>query len=302
MIYEVEPILNYRIWGGNKLKEYFNKQEIQKPIGEVFLVSSMPNAECRINGMDFNDFYNKYPEYFDLSYARFPLRINLIDAQDDLSIQLHPRKAEIGNKHLANGIEEAWYIVDSQVNSELVLGIKTKDHNKAEELIRKNQCAKLLNRQKANSGTFVFLPAGVVHAISKGCLVYEVTYNIDITYRLFDYDRVDSITQKPRSLHIEEGLADLNLANDCRCVESGEDNITGLIDQDEGFKIEKIICRDRLEIEQDSFYFYTIIKGEGMIEDKQAKNFATYFVDRKQKTVSLKGNMELIRVTFKEKK
>ena len=299
MIYPLEPILNYRIWGGEFLKTSLNRTDIEEPIGEVFLVSAMLDADSIIDGIGLQSFYQKHPEYFGLTMKQFPIRINLIDAKDKLSVQLHPRKENLENLELPRGVEEFWYVIDAASDSELVLGLNTASIDDVKEGIRNNSWDSILRRLPTSEGDYAFLPAGSVHAIGKGCLIYEVTYNIDITYRLYDYDRVEKKTGHKRVLHHEESIANLNLEDEIELAKV-VDNYTTIINQETGFKIDRIKCEEALTIKQDSFYFYTIIKGQGTIDGLATTLFGTYFVPKGEDEVKLIGDFELLRVTFKE--
>ena len=300
MIYPIEPIFNYRIWGGDFLKASLNRSDIEGPIGEVFLVSAMPEfeADSIIDGMGLQEFYEKHPEYFGLKVKHFPLRVNLIEAKDNLSVQLHPKKENLVNSELPRGVEEVWYVVDAEENSELVLGINSSNIDDIKRSITEDKWESILCSLPAKKGDFAFLPAGSVHAIGKGCLIYEVTYNVDITYRLYDYNRVDKKTGKKRDLHHKEGLDNLNLEDKIELINTAKG--TTIIDQNTGFKIEKISCKDTLTIEQDSFYFYTIIRGQGTINGMNTTLFGTYLVPKQQLEIELIGDFELLRVTYKE--
>jgi len=299
MIYPIEPILNYRIWGGDFLKTSLNRSDIEEPIGEVFLVSAMLEADSLIDGMGMQSFYQNHPEYFGLSMKQFPLRINLIEAKDNLSVQLHPRKENLGNLELPRGVEEFWYVIDAASDSELVLGLNTRSIDDVKESISNNSWDSILRRLPTREGDYTFLPAGSVHAIGKGCLIYEVTYNVDVTYRLYDYDRVEKKTGHKRVLHHEESLANINL-EDVVELAKVDGNYTTIIDQETGFKIDRIKCEKTLTIKQDNFYFYTIIRGHGTINGLATTLFGTYFVPKGDDEVKLIGNFELLRVTFKE--
>jgi len=301
MIYSVEPVLNYRTWGGNYLKECFNRNDIQEPVGEVFLVSSLIDAQSKINGIDFNSFYKQHPEYFKIEYDEFPLRINLIDAQDDLSVQLHPQIATIGNKKLDKGVEEAWYIIKANSDSKIVFGLNTDDIEEVQKCIYKNLWEDILHTKKVKSGDFAFLPAGYVHSIGKGCLVYEVTYNVDVTYRLYDYQRLDKKTNTYRELHHQEGLENLNLHDKMDLISTSNDKHSIVFVQDKGFKLEKIVCDQEVTLDQDNFYFYTVIEGQGTINGLLTSLFGTYFIPKTENKVTIKGQLKMLRVTYIDK-
>ena len=296
MIFPIEPLLNYRIWGGEYLKEVFSRKDIKEPIGEAFLVSCMPEAMSMINNQPFDVFYKSHPSYFDLDWKDFPLRINLIDAQDDLSIQMHPLAKNISDKKMIYGLEELWYVLKAEEDSKLVLGLNTSNIKEIISKINNEDLLNILNFVPVKKESVTFLPAGFVHAIGRGCLVYEVTFNLDITYRLFDYNRLDKKTGETRPLHKVEGINNINTSMYKKEIVPNEHGI--LFKKDSGFVLEKIRCYDELEINQDNFYFYTVINGEGSIEGLKTSIYATYFIPKTQKKVSIAGDLELLRCSF----
>ena len=301
MIFEVEPIFNYRTWGGDYLKSCLGRTDIKDPIGEVFSVCCLPQVESLIDGVPFGEFYRTYPEYFGLKTADFPLCINLIEAVDDLSVQLHPIKENLQGPNNYRGIEEAWYILKTVSKTEIVIGLTTNDINKVKIAIDKNNWSDILKVADTQVGDFIFLPAGCVHAIRKGNLVYEVTYNQDITYRLYDYQRVDAKTGQFRDLHHKEGLENLSFKEGAILSNTqAKSGVSILLQQKPGFRIERIKCEKEMEIGQDNFYFYTIIAGAGMINEMPTGLFKTFFIPKVVKKVEIKGTVELLRTSFME--
>ncbi len=300
MVFPIAPILNYRVWGGDYLKAIFAREDISGPVGEVFLLSCMPEAESIIDGLPFSEFYKNHPEYFGLRNEKFPLRINLIDAHDDLSVQLHPLAETLNDPQLPNGIEELWYVIKAEPDSQLILGIDTADKAEVAECFASGNWQSILHYTKVVNNTMAFLPAGLVHAIGKGCLIYELTYNHDITYRLFDYQRIDKKTGLPRAIHKEEGLANLQVDTRGELTACGLENLEVIFNKGPGFCLEKVICSDHLVLPQENFYFYTVIGGSGTIAGLATSLFTTYFVPKTQSLVEFTGNLTFLRTTYNE--
>jgi len=176
--YKAIPILKERIWGGQKLKQY-NKVFEGTNVGESW----------------------------ETDKDTMPVLIKLIDANDILSVQVHPNDAlaqELEGQRY--GKTEAWIVLDCDEGAELVAGIKPgTTPEKLEQALLEGSVQQQLNRIKVKKGDCIYIPAGTVHSLGKGVLVYEVQQPSDLTYRLYDWDRTDDCG-KPRELHIHKAL------------------------------------------------------------------------------------------------
>ncbi|EIW00464.1 MULTISPECIES: mannose-6-phosphate isomerase, class I [Thermoanaerobacter] len=221
-----KPIFMERIWGGTALRDKFGFDIPEgKKIGELWTISDNRTAVSVIEGGEFNgqklsdiaykffeDIYGK-----GVNYERFPLLIKIIDAQDKLSVQVHPDdeyafKYENGD----SGKTEMWYIIDAKPGAKLVCGLKegtTKEEFK--RLLEEERLEECLKEIEVKPGDVVYIPSGMVHAIGEGILICEIQQNSDLTYRVYDYNRVDEFGRK-RKLHIEKALdvIDFNLKTD----------------------------------------------------------------------------------------
>jgi mannose-6-phosphate isomerase len=140
---------------------------------------------------------------YDKFGVEFPLLIKYIDAQDHLSIQVHPDDATAKERHKAYGKTEMWYIVDADPKAELIMGFKQDTTKEAYiESLNNLTLPQLLNTEEVKKGDCFFIPAGTIHAIRKGCFIAEIQQTSDITYRIYDYDRRDK-NGNPRELHTE---------------------------------------------------------------------------------------------------
>ncbi len=214
-----EPIFKDYIWGGINLKEKLNKVFPKDMIScaESWEVSSIQdNISVVSNGFLAGNNLQELIEIYmgdlvgDKVYKQFgdefPLLIKLIDATDDLSIQVHPDDETAKKKHHAFGKTEMWYVINSEPNAQIITGFKseiTKDEFKGH--LRDNSLKNILNIEKANPGDVFFIPAGRVHAIGKGILLAEIQQTSDITYRIYDWGRVDK-NGNPRELHTDLAL------------------------------------------------------------------------------------------------
>lgn len=215
------PILKDRIWGGNKLKTYLNKPIVSETTGESWEISTVPGDISVVNsgvlkGKNINDIIDLYPnEILGKSVIarfgkHFPLLFKFIDAKEDLSIQLHPNDDLAKERHDSFGKTEMWYVMQADESARLVVGFK-KDSTKEEYLkhLESKNLVALLNESPVKKGDVFFLETGTIHAIGAGVMVAEIQQTSDITYRIYDWDRVD-FTGKGRELHTELALEAIN--------------------------------------------------------------------------------------------
>ena len=217
------PILKDRIWGGMKLKTYLNKPIISDTTGESWEISTVPGSISVVTtgvfkGKNINEIIDLFPEeILGMSVLtrfgkQFPLLFKFIDAKEDLSIQLHPNDLLAKERHNSFGKTEMWYVMQADDSARLVVGFK-KDSNREEYIkhLENNKLVALLNESPVKKGDVFFLQTGTVHAIGAGVVVAEIQQTSDVTYRLYDWDRVDANGQR-RELHTELALEAINYA------------------------------------------------------------------------------------------
>lgn len=210
-----QPIFKYRIWGGNKLRDELQKNTTAEQIGESWEISDVDGDETvvldgSLKGSTLKKLIQEYKSDFvgkkvyDVFGDSFPLLIKFIDAHLPLSIQVHPDDTIAKARHHSFGKNEMWYIMDADEGAELIVGFK-KETTKEEYLnkLDKGEVLDLLNVEKVKKGDAYYIPAGRVHAIGAGVLLAEIQQTSDVTYRIFDYERIDASTGKKRELHNE---------------------------------------------------------------------------------------------------
>ena len=214
MLYPLKfhPILKKKIWGGERLA--YKSKEHDESIGESWEISAVEdNISVVSNGIladnDLQELIEVYmgdlvgDHIYEKFGVEFPLLIKYIDANDDLSIQVHPDDETAKERHNAYGKTEMWYIVDADKDASLVLGFNHEiDKATYLQALHQNKLMDLLNVQKVKKGESFFIPAGLVHAIGKGCLIAEIQQTSDITYRIYDYNRKDA-NGNTRELHTD---------------------------------------------------------------------------------------------------
>lgn len=213
-----KPIILERIWGGKKLKTHLGKNiGNTEKAGESWEISSVQGLESEIEngllaGNNLTELIEIYlsdivgEKVYNKFGIEFPLLIKYIDADDVLSIQVHPNDALAKERHHAYGKTEMWYVIDAEPDSYIISGFN-RNITKEEYLVhlKAGNVEALMNKVPAKPGDVFFIPAGRVHAIGKGVLLAEIQQTSDITYRIFDWNRVDK-NGNPRQLHTDEAL------------------------------------------------------------------------------------------------
>ncbi len=203
------------LWAGTRLKEEYGKQSELEKISETWELSVRDDEMARVIGGEADGV--TLAEYFEAcgydcvtpSFKkgdRFPLLVKFIDAEDYLSVQVHPDDEYAGAVHNDSGKTEMWYIVDAKEGSQLIYGLR--DGVSAEDFanaVREGRIGEVINYCPVKKGETYFIPAGLLHAIGAGILIAEIQQNSDLTYRVYDFDRVGA-DGKTRELHVDKAI------------------------------------------------------------------------------------------------
>ncbi|AMA73287.1 MULTISPECIES: type I phosphomannose isomerase catalytic subunit [Aneurinibacillus] len=203
------PIPQERIWGGNQLKEWFDVRT-SKPIGEYWVLSSHPNAMSVVmngplSGKTLVQLTEEFPQDY-LGHSpqdRFPLLIKFIEAREDLSVQIHPNDCYAKEVESDFGKTEAWYILEHKPNAKIVYGHTFKNKEEYLRAIAEKQVPYFLQTKEITKDELIFVPAQTLHALLSGTILIEIQQTSDITYRVYDWERVDK-NGKSRELHIDK--------------------------------------------------------------------------------------------------
>lgn len=211
------PIFKHKIWGGKKLKSILNKEVTGADVGESWEISGVQDnisvvANGFLSGNNLQELIEVYmgeligDKVYEQFGIEFPLLLKFIDANDVLSVQVHPDNEMAKKRHHSYGKTEMWYVIQTEENSELIVGFnKLLTKEEYVEHVEKGTLQKVLNTEPVQKGDCVFMPAGRVHAIGSGVLIAEIQQTSDITYRIFDWNRVDT-EGKERELHTDFAL------------------------------------------------------------------------------------------------
>ncbi len=304
---KINPVFTPKLWGGDKLKtEYGFDINTDEPIGEAWIISAYTsNSSTTEDGIKLNELYKTNKELFNnYPTEEFPLLAKILDAQDDLSIQVHPddnKAQELENYPF--GKTECWYVLDAKPDTEIVIGVNANNKEEAQELIDQKQWDKLLKRQDIKKGDLFDIEAGTVHAILGGTVVYELQQSSDITYRLYDFDRKES-DGSLRELHIDKSLEVINYeTKDVKREPSlirNEDNISihSLINNDI-FSLEKWDLKGNttlsLSKEEKNFLLITLIEGSATINGTKLKAYESGIITSDEiSEINLEGNAVIL--------
>jgi mannose-6-phosphate isomerase len=276
------PVFCYRIWGGEKLKTKLNKKYKEDSIGESWEISNVDQFETKVSegalkGATLNDLIQQYKGDFvgESVYKQFgnafPLLIKFIDAETPLSIQVHPDDALSKERHNSFGKNEMWVVMESDEDAELIVGFNQKITKEDYfNHIKNNTLTTVLNTEKVKKGDVYYIPAGRVHAIGAGVLLAEIQQTSNVTYRIYDYDRVDPQTGSLRELHTELALDAINfdLVDEYKTNYSLNVNETNPLVHSPFFKtnilkVEGHLSRDYSQL--DSFVIYISLTGTAKI-------------------------------------
>ncbi|ATH59567.1 MULTISPECIES: mannose-6-phosphate isomerase, class I [Staphylococcus] len=228
----LKPVLHEKIWGGTKLKELGYDLPTNN-IGEAWGISAHPNGRCEVmngpyKGQTLDKVWHDHRELFgDFPSQEFPLMTKIIDAKEALSIHVHPDDAyAYEHENGQYGKSECWYIIDAEEGAEIIYGTNADSKKNAMAQIDDANYDQLFNRVKVQPGEFYFIPAGTIHSIGAGVLVYETMQSSDVTYRVYDFDR-EKETNDRRSLNQEKAKAvvevtqeNINIATDTEIIEN----------------------------------------------------------------------------------
>lgn len=286
-LYKIEPFFEPRLWGGKRLKERYGYDTDISPVGEVYNVVALPGqADCIVTGTGktLSQVYVEKPEWFKCDTVQLPVRVNILDPLADLSVQLHPDD-EYALKHdNSRGKPEAWVILDTPADGRIAFGHYAKSREEFKKLSENHEFDDLVRYIPAKKDWFLDIPAGTLHAIGKDVLTYNISRNADLTYRLYDYNRVDPKTGHERELHIDKVIDNVVTPDDKKefvwfdsTIENGCE-ITRYWNEPGLYTLLRLKTEREGKYSQPRFAFITIVEGKGHINDTPVKKGETIFV------------------------
>ena len=306
----LNPVFKEMIWGGNQLAEKFGYEIPSDKTGECWAVSAHPNGDCTVRegeyaGRKLSELFKEEPELFgSLPLDRFPLLIKIIDAKADLSIQVHPDDAYAKvHENGSLGKTECWYILDCPEDATLVVGHNAGSREELKEMIDQKRWSELIREVPVKKGDFIQINPGTVHAIKGGLMILETQQNSDITYRVYDYDRLSN--GKPRELHVQQSIDVITVP-----APSAEDSVSHAADLPANtmneliacdyYKVYKLTVTEPVSFEQEHpFLIMSVIEGEGLINGQMIRKGDHFILPSGFGKVDLQGDMTLIASSVK---
>lgn len=276
------PILHEKIWGGSKLKDLLNKETDKEDVGESWEISGVKGnistvANGPLKGRALTDLVSEYKsdlvgkKIYNEFGNEFPLLIKFIDAKEDLSVQLHPNDKLAVERHDSFGKTEMWYVMQAEPGAKLIVGFNKKMTQ--EEYVASLESGKItdiLNFESVKEGDGFFINEGKIHAIGAGVMLAEIQQTSDITYRVYDWDRVDS-EGNSRELHTDLALEALSyeFIDDFKMRYKRKVNEPSNIASCNYFTTNYLSVSGKLKRDLDwldSFKIYICVKGKGIIK------------------------------------
>nr|WP_202622281.1 mannose-6-phosphate isomerase, class I [Enterococcus sp. CU12B] len=207
----MQPVFQEKIWGGNRLRTVFGLDIPNDKIGEDWAISGHPHGVSIVQngpykGQSLDKLWAEQKELFGHPTEEvFPLLVKILDAEDDLSVQVHPDDA-YGLAHEGElGKTECWYVIDAAPGAEIIYGHTAQTKEELSQMIADKKWDELFVHVPVKKGDFFYVPSGTIHAIGKGILILETQQSSDTTYRVYDYDRKDDQGQT-RELHVQQSV------------------------------------------------------------------------------------------------
>lgn len=297
------PVFKERIWGGQQLHQVFGYDLPYAKTGECWAISAHDHGSSIIKngtyqGMTLKDVYAKARHLFDDGDGqRFPLLVKIIDAQDDLSVQVHPDDAYAMAHANDLGKTECWLVLEAAPDATIIHGHRAKTKEALKTMIEEGRWQDLLIERPVKKGDVIFVPAGTIHALGKGVMVLEVQQSSDTTYRLYDHDRVDD-TGKQRPLHLEAAIQVTTVPHQDIMLEpaSFKNGMTRLITNNY-FTMEHWLVQDKATCPNPSYLLVSVLDGHGQLNGQAIQKGDHLIVTNRLKQVAVQGPVEMV-VTY----
>lgn len=313
MIIILEPVLKENVWGGKRLVTEFPYRSEGEHIGECWAVSAHPHGDGAVRegeyaGRTLSWLYREHRELFgNISAEEFPLLIKIIDAQSDLSIQVHPDDT-YAREHegVPYGKTECWYVMDCPEDAALVIGHRARTRRELEDMIQRGQYEELIRQVPVKKGDFLRIEPGTVHAIKGGFLILEIQQSSDITYRVYDYGRL--VDGKPRQLHVQQSIDVINVpdrADTKALLHTGElpGNRLNLLGECDRYRVWKLNLSGKLKFRQNHpFLILSVLEGKGTVDGKPVEKGTHLLFTSGHGDVVLEGELEAIFSTVSQDK
>ena len=303
----LQSVMQEKIWGGTHLRDVFDYDIPSDHVGEYWAISAHPNGVSTIKngryaGQTLDVLYAEHRELFgNRQEPVFPLLTKILDANDWLSVQVHPDDA-YGLEHEGElGKTECWYIIAAEPGAEIIYGHNAKSKEELRQQIESKDWENLLTKVPVKAGDFFYVPSGTMHAIGAGIMVLETQQSSDTTYRVYDFDRKDD-QGNLRELHLEKSIDVLTIgepANSRPVTTKVDDLKSTLLVASDFFAVYKWEISGKADFEKTADYsLFSVLDGQGSLkvdgQDYEIAKGSHFILPSDVQAWEIKGNLELI--------
>ncbi|MGL5268885.1 MAG: type I phosphomannose isomerase catalytic subunit [Spiroplasma sp.] len=291
----LKPAFVKKIWGSQRLKKQFNFDLPKDSIGEAWLISALEQGMTyalngQFQGYSLKRLYQEQPQLFGFPTTKeYPLLTKILDANNNLSVQIHPDNQYAREHHQSYGKTECWYILDCHDDQKVVYGHHAKTKQQLLSWLNENKFDQLLNYLPIKKNQFIYVPSLKIHGLLANTLVFELQQSSDITYRLYDYNRVDD-SGKKRLLHLKEAKEIIVVPDRDNSQANSHDNY--LVDN-QFFKLVKIIHQGKktYNYPKAKWLQVTVLKGQGTIDGISIKLGDSFILPNGYNSFELDGQL-----------
>lgn len=305
-VFFFKPIPRPAIWGHTLVKDYFGYDDFPVGIGQSWSFSAQENAStvCLSEpyyGQTLLDLWKNHQELFGHPHEEFPVIVSLVGPEDDLSIQVHPDDEHARKVGFSSGKNEGWYFIEASEGANIVYGHHAANETELRNYIKEERWDDLIQYLDVHPGDFVYLPAGLLHALRKGSLVYEIQQATDITYRFYDYHRTDDKGHE-RELHLEQAIDCLSynpedMKNKIQPIVTHYQNcVQTVFISNESFTVTKLDVTGQCEYIHTNYQLATVVKGQGRVDNQKIKIGDNFLIPTRTQ-VQFDGQMTIMMTT-----
>lgn len=302
-IITLEPVFKGKIWGGRKLETEFGYQIPDGPVGECWAISAHPNGDCVITSGEYEGktlswLWDAHRELFGNAEGDvFPLLVKIIDAKDDLSIQVHPDDAYAAEHENGSlGKRECWYVLSAEEGGTIIVGQRAHSREEFAQMVEEGRWGELLNELPIKAGDFFQIDPGTVHAIKGGTVILESQQSSDVTYRVYDYDRKqDDGTLRP--LHMQQALDVIDFDQvppASGSVELGDEAVSELV-SNSCYTVDLVRVAGEVTVPCECpFTCVSVVEGKGTLNGMPVKKGSHLLALAACEALELEGTMTLV--------
>lgn len=304
-IFFFEPIPRYTIWGGTACNSYFHCEDrFQDGVGQIWAFSGQGGAglstvctTAPYEGRTLKDLWEQEPALFGFKKTEgpFPLIISLVAPEDDLSLQVHPDDVQAAKIGFPMGKNEAWYFIRCRDGASIVYDHNMESPDQLKQYIDDERWDEIPKHRPVKNGDFIYIPAGMLHAMGKGVVVYEIQQSTDVTYRFYDYHRKDK-NGNERPLQLKEAIECLHYEPAPVLAPPVEDDPCTTLIRCPSFTVMKIDVDDHVSFKTGPYRLVTVTEGSGTANGTPVREGSSFLLPAGE-TVLLDGHMALMTTT-----